>query len=131
MRAIKHCWCGSIAEGQTEMCASHNAESRKAERQAGKVKVVRQIQKVTAKRASQLQEYAKLRIEYLALYPVCEVPECNIKATEIHHMGGRQNEDLLNTDLFMSICPGHHHEITTNSAWAIENGYSVSRTAKQ
>lgn len=128
MRPIKHCWCGAMVEGNTEQCGTHNAEDRKSERQAKKVQVVRQIQKTTPKRAGEMQEYYKLRAEYLALYPVCEVEECNLKAVEIHHMGTRTNENLLDTNRFMSVCRGHHTEITTNSNWAKQNGYSVTRT---
>ncbi len=128
MRTIKHCWCGAMAEGNTEQCASHNAEDRKNERQAMKQKVVRQVQKVTAKRAGQNQEYYKLRAEYLALYPVCEVEECNLKAVEIHHQKGRENDRLLDTSYFMAVCRKHHEEFTEHSRKAINEGHSFLRT---
>jgi hypothetical protein len=35
---------------------------------------------------------------------------------------------FLNTDLFLAVCVEHHHKITTDSKWALENGYSVLRT---
>lgn len=128
MRPIKHCQCGNICEGTTDACASCNSAARRNERASKKVQVVRQVQKVTAKRAQQNQEYLKLRAEYLALYPVCEVEDCHLKATEIHHMGTRTNENLLNTNLFLAVCHKHHGEITTDSKWAKDNGYSVPRT---
>ena len=127
IRQIKHCWCGAICEGNTEQCATHNAEDRKTEKFASKQKVIRQVQKVTLKRSQQNQEYLKLRAEYLALYPVCEVPECNLKATEIHHQRGRENERLLDTNYFMAVCHAHHVEYTKNSKEAIEKGISVHR----
>lgn len=128
IREIKYCWCGTIAEGRTDQCASHNAEDRKNERAAKKTQVVRQVQKVTAKRAGEMQEYYKLRAEYLALYPVCEVPECNIKSVDIHHQKGRENALLLDTNFFMAVCRAHHIEFTEHSRKAINDGHSVSRT---
>lgn len=64
IREIRHCWCGSIAEGGTDQCGTHNAEDRKNAKATSKVKVVHQVQKVTAKRAEQNQVYLKLRSEY-------------------------------------------------------------------
>lgn len=130
IKQIKSCWCGTIAEGDTEQCATHNALDRKNERLSKKVSIVRQVQKVTLKRAGQNQEYMKLRAEYLALYPVCEVEDCHLKAVEIHHQKGRENERLLDTNYFMAVCHKHHNEMTEHSKAAIEKGYSVSRTAK-
>src|SRR5688572_23204983 len=107
-REIKYCWCGTIAEGTTEQCASHNAADRKQERQANKMKVVTPVKKVSQKRAVQNIEYLKIRREYLELYPVCEVPECDLKAVDIHHQKGRQEELLLESKYFMSVCRKHH-----------------------
>lgn len=128
-REINYCSCGNICEGTTRFCASCNFSKRKSDRQANKVKVVTPIKKVTAKRAAQNTEYLKLRKQYLEAYPCCEVEECHELAVDIHHMGTRANEELLNTDLFMSVCRKHHEQITQDSAWAKANGYSVSRTA--
>lgn len=131
MKQIKHCWCGTMAEGNTDQCATHNAMDRKAERQASKMQVVKQPKKVSEKRAPQLQEYFKLKKEYLALYPVCEVEDCNIKAVDIHHQRGREGERLLDTNYFMSVCRGHHIELTEHSKEAIAKGYSVERNKKE
>jgi hypothetical protein len=123
-------FCGGVpVENQdTGECASCGASRRKAERQASKVKVVAPVKKVSAKRASQTKEYLKLRREYMETHPCCEVVECHARSKELHHMGGRENELLLNTDLFLAVCVEHHHKITTDSKWALENGYSVLRT---
>lgn len=108
-------------------CASCNAAIRKGERNASKSKVVKPVSKVSEKRAGQLNEYAKLRKEYLELYPICEVTECHNRATEIHHQRGREGERLLDTNFFMAICPDHHREYTDNSKEAINKGYSKER----
>jgi hypothetical protein len=130
IRQIKYCWCGTIAEGNTEQCATHNAEDRKAERQANKVKVVASPNKVSPKRAGQVAEYVKLKREYMALYPVCEVPECNLRSVEIHHQRGKEGERLTDINYFMAVCRPHHDEFTEHSKQAIKDGHSVSRTAK-
>jgi len=91
-------------------------------------KALKPIKKVSPKRSSQNQQYAKLRKEYLEAYPVCEVPECHAKAKHIHHMAGRENEKLLDTNYFLAVCEPCHHRITVDSAWAIANGYSVLRS---
>lgn len=121
--------CDNPVENKsTGLCASCGHAMRKAERQASKVRIVSPIKKITQKRAAQTVEYTKLRREYLALYPVCEVPECNLKATEIHHQKGKTNDLLLDTNYFMSVCHGHHKVFTEHSKEAIEKGYSVLRT---
>lgn len=129
MNPIGTCACGNRCEGNTEQCASCNAAARKAERQSKRVTIVSPAKKITAKRAAQTVEYTKLRREYLEAYPACEVEDCNNKSSEIHHMAGRENEKLTDVNKFMAVCKTCHHRITTDSAWAIEKGYSYQRTS--
>lgn len=103
-------------------------EDRKAERT--QAKVVKPIKKVSDKRAGQNAEYLKLRREYLTLYPMCEVEECQEKSCDIHHQRGREGERLLDTNYFMAVCRDHHIFYTEHSKEAIEKGISVSRNAK-
>jgi hypothetical protein len=122
--------CGSdrVENKDLKLCASCNAARRKAERQANKVKVVQPANKVSPKRAGQIAEYVKLKREYIALYPVCEVPECDLKAVEIHHQRGKEGERLTDVNYFMSVCRKHHEEMTEHSKDAIDKGYSHLRT---
>lgn len=129
MVTIRDCACGNRCEGNTDACASCNAAMRKSERLSKRVTIVSPAKKITAKRAAQTVEYTKLRREYLEAYPACEVEDCNNKAKEVHHKKGRENDLLTNTDYFMAVCPGCHHRITTDSAWAIANKYSYQRTS--
>lgn len=122
--------CENPREGNTLGCASCNFAARKAEKQAKKMQIVRAPNKVSEKRSGQMQEYWKLRAEYLALYPVCEVEDCNLKSVEIHHQRGREGDKLLDTNFFMAVCHGHHVYYTEHSKEAIEKGVSVSRTTK-
>lgn len=118
--------CGNSKIEANGRCASCNLARRKQERT--KVKEVKPINKVSAKRAVQNQQYAKLRKEYLELYPVCEVVECHNKSVEIHHMNQRENERLLDVNYFLAVCRPCHEKITRDSAWAIANGYTYERT---
>jgi hypothetical protein len=110
------------------ICASCNAAARKAERQSRNMKVATPISKVSQKRAGEMAEYIKLKKEYISLYPVCEVEECNLKAVDIHHQRGREGERLLDTNFFMSVCRKHHTEFTEHSSAAKKDGYSFNRT---
>ncbi len=119
--------CYNPKEGNTTGCASCNAAERKRVKNKMKVKVVEPIRKVADKRAGQLREYSKLRKEYLALYPVCEVEDCNEMATEIHHQRGAEGERLLDTNFFFAVCRAHHTHYTEHSKEAIELGVSLPR----
>lgn len=120
--------CGNMCEGNTDYCASHNHYLRKFERDEKKTKIVKPVKKITEKRAKQNREYLEMREQFLEQYPVCQVKDCQNKATEIHHPSGRANDLLTNPENFMAICSDHHKFITENSAWAIENGYSKLRS---
>lgn len=137
MRQIRTCQfideafepCNNICEGNSLHCASHNYHIRKAEREAKKVKIVRPVNKVSEKRAGQNAQYMKLRNEYLALYPMCEVEDCDQRSQDVHHQRGKEGERLLDTNFFMAVCRNHHIYYTEHSKEAIEKGISVSRNA--
>lgn len=135
MRPIKSCqWyedgepCINMVEGNTDYCATHNHMIRKQERQSKRVMIVAPIPKMTAKRAAQNREYLEMREQFLEQYPVCQVKDCQNKATEIHHIQGRANDLLTNPENFLAICSTHHTHFTTNSAEAIKEGYSKLRS---
>lgn len=120
--------CDNLVEGRTDYCATHGHMIRKAAKQAAKVKVVTPVKKITAKRAKQNSEYLVMREQFLEQYPVCQVKDCQNKATEIHHMKSRANENLLDQENFLAVCPECHHKITVYSSWAISQGYSKLRS---
>lgn len=130
MKPIRHCWCGSMVEGNTEQCATHNAEDRKNERAAMKQKVVRQVMKVTPKRAKQNVEYLKLRKDFLEANPCCGVEGCYLKSVDVHHKEGRENDKLTDVTKWLPICRKHHDHYTEHSKQAKEDGVSVNRIAK-
>lgn len=85
----------------------------------------------SAERAEQEKEYKKLAKEFLKAHPVCECKDCKKPATQVHHRAGRIGELLTDSNLFMAVCHRHHEQITINSKWAIQEGYSLSRLAKR
>jgi len=84
----------------------------------------------SADRAEQEKEYKKLSKQFLKATPICEVKDCNKPATETHHRAGRIGSLLTDTSFFMAVCHKHHVQITENSKWAIQEGYSISRLQK-
>lgn len=118
--------CGRPVEGRTEYCASHNFERRKADRTT--VKEKKPIKKVSTKRAAENQVYARLRKDYLEVFMVCEVVECHRKATQIHHIKGREGDLFCDVNNFLAVCDVCHQRITIDSAWAISQGYSILRS---
>lgn len=128
MSGIRSCWCGAMVEGRTDQCASHNLADRKAAKAEMKAQVVKPVKKISVKRSGEMQEYMKLKREYLELYPMCEVETCDRKSVDIHHQRGREGARLTDTNFFMAVCRECHNEITVNSKEAIESGYSELRT---
>jgi hypothetical protein len=66
--------------------------------------------------------------EYLIAFPCCEVEGCHLKSVEIHHIGGRENEHLTDTNKFMAVCRKHHENIHDNPVEAKEKGYKTTRS---
>lgn len=122
------CDCRPIENKDTGLCATCGFENRRLERKLKTTKVVVPIKKITEKRAKQNREYLEIREQFLEQYPVCQVKDCQNKATEIHHIQGRANDLLTNPENFLAICSTHHTHFTTNSAEAIKEGYSKLRS---
>jgi len=87
------------------------------------------IKPIAKKRASELAEYKVVREKFLKQHPYCEIkkPGCTGNATDVHHMGGKWNKDLLDSSKFLAVCRNCHDIITEFSKEAIEEGYSISR----
>lgn len=118
--------CPNVVEGNTDYCGTHNRAIRKADQT--QVKEKKPINKVSAKRAVENKEYARLRRDYLEAYPVCEVVECHRKSNQIHHMAGRSNDLLNNVDHWLAVCDVCHQRIHAEPIWAENNGYIVKRS---
>lgn len=124
--ACVRCELRRVENKDNGLCATCGLELRKQERT--QAKVVKPIKKVSDKRNKQNQEYARLRDEYLKLYPACEVRECNNRSNQIHHVMGREGEKLTNPSYFLAICPDCHTKIHANPKWAQDEGYMILRS---
>lgn len=77
-------------------------------------------------RAKQERQYNKRVKEWLLEHEMCQV--CNESpATECHHQKGREGNRLLDERYWLPVCRSCHHYITTDSAEAIRQGYSLPR----
>lgn len=131
-----YCECGRVVENKdTGLCSSCGFAQRKKQRDASApVKQVKQLKRTKPKRVSdkrkdQNKVYGGMRLEFLILNPLCVC--CGNLATEIHHAAGRSNDLLLEKKYWKPICSGCHRLVTEDSAWAIREGYSISRTKIQ
>jgi len=87
------------------------------------------LRKRSKKRNKQEVEYSKLRLSYLESHPFCKtgLPKCTVKATDIHHIKGRTDEDLLDTTEWISVCRSCHIWIETHPIEATELGFRKSK----
>lgn len=105
------------------------------------------IRRVSSKRAAQLKEYSKLRKEFLAANPFCQVwmdenpeyaavsPLSNMgisywednRATDVHHMKKRVGKMLLDTRYWMAVSRTAHQRIHQFPKWAREKGYLLDK----
>jgi len=85
------------------------------------------INKVSKKRIDQNKEYSKVRDQYLKIFEVCEVKNCMLPSTQLHHKMGRIGELLTDVNHFLAVCDTCHKYIELNPLWAKEHGYSESR----
>ncbi len=101
--------CDNPCEGSLWICATHNAEKRKAERNALKVKVVKPIKKMSAKRAKEVPQYSKLKEAFLEEQMMCEIQleGCFKLATQIHHCS-LLADNFLNTKTWKRVCAHCH-----------------------
>ncbi len=109
--------CDNPCEGTTLLCATHNYENRKAERQANKVKVIRPVKKVSEKRADELKEYPKKKKKYLEHKMACELhfEGCTVTSTDIHHVS-LSAANFLNEDTWIGCCRSCHSRAENMSA---------------
>ncbi len=80
------------------------------------------------KRAEQEREYSERRKRYLAEHPICELwPGCKRRATEIHHIRGRNGKRLNDERYWRSGCMQCHRRVHDSPAEARELGLLLHR----
>lgn len=136
---------GQVENNELELCATHNHELRKMEREKEKAqrKRLSQLQKrhekvfstakkpilkISEKMAEALREYRPKKEKFLQENQLCGVCGSE-RSTECHHKQGRDTiELLLDETKWLPVCRPCHTFITANSKFAIENGYSLLRS---
>lgn len=120
--------CDNPCEGTLWICATHNAEKRKAAKQELKVKVVKPIRKVSVRKAKELDEYAVLKKQFLETKGACEIrlPECFLSSYEVHHCS-MSDKDFLNTETWLAVCRRCHSRLETemSAEERQEKGYLI------
>lgn len=71
------------------------------------------------------RHWREARAAHLTANPQCAV--CDVRATEVHHKGGRLGERLVHPGNLLSVCGPCHARIHANPAWARARGLMVSR----
>ncbi len=132
--------CGNkvVENKDTMLCGTCGASDRRAEAQAIKdslkkkpaplARPTKPIAKRSEKRATQEKIY-ELEVKIWKKGKKCGVKGCDLDCQDCHHQKGRDGDLLLNKDFWFPVCREHHHQITVDSAWAIREGYSISRNA--
>lgn len=90
-------------------------------------KPTKQIAKFSKKHLTSLREYRKVRDVYLKENPICQFPNCNQIASDLHHGAGRVGRFLTDTKYFKGLCRPHHQLIETSPDLAKSLGLSFSR----
>jgi hypothetical protein len=132
--------CGTLKVERNGYCATYNFEQRKADRT--KIKEKKPINKISPHRRALNVIYAQKKDKYLFDHPNCEYHGKDCKGGILHHMAGREGfidlyaeehdiPALVDDRYFMNLCQLIHDQATEHSAWAIEQGISVSRTSKK
>jgi hypothetical protein len=130
------CGIEPVENHDTGLGANCAAMDRKEERQAAKdalkkkpvpmARPTKPIKKRSDKRAVEEALYVKL-VAVWKKGKKCGVRECGLDCDDAHHMAGREGALLLDTTKWFPTCREHHAQITTDSAWAIREGYSLPR----
>lgn len=98
----------------------------------GSIKEAKPIKQFSKKReAVQRKEYRPLVSEVLKEHPHCKVksPVCTGMAEGLHHLQGREGDNLTDKRLVIPACNMCQLFIEENSLWARNNGFKISRHA--
>lgn len=128
-RKFKKCkscsrFCPIWSRGRCKYCATKEDKKPKKPRKP--------INKVSTKKRTELNIYTQKRAEFLKLHPVCAgngiIPGCNYdKLLTIHHLCGREGNNMLDEDNWMTLCMHCHMFVHDNDSWSRENGFLKSK----
>lgn len=80
------------------------------------------IARVSARMKERLKEYAKVKRKFLRDNPTCMAPDCERKATDLHHSRGRAAALLTDVRFFKALCRYHHLQVHESPRWAMATG---------
>lgn len=78
----------------------------------------------SARRANQLDEYRRLKLQYLLDHTQCEVCQ-KAQATQVHHARARIGDKLNDVSGWMAVCYKCHETIHSHGKWARSMGYLI------
>ena len=106
------------------------------------------LRRMSSKRQRESREYMRLRAEFLAAHPFCQVTMLLLGLSEaevidwkglhrtalgnfdqvpasqdIHHRHGRTGTNYLDTKTWLSVCRHQHERIHNNPSWARSHGF--------
>lgn len=89
------------------------------------------LNRVSKKRAVQNREYARLRREFLAEHPFCQIMHVLslkfIESTEIHHKKGREGTMLNDTEFWMAVSRRGHEIIHNSPEFSYKMGWLLRK----
>jgi len=96
------------------------------------VKPRARIKQVSDKQKNLLNQYGKVRAQFLKEHPCCEVnlpgcSECHPSLMQVHHRAGRIGSLLLDKTKFLAVCYSCHIFLEAHPLLAYEKGWSISR----
>jgi hypothetical protein len=87
------------------------------------------LKRVSKKRGKQNRKYSTMRRKFLSDNPVCEFPDCDKEATDVHHAKGR-GINFLDVKTWKALCRECHQRIERRVNEAKQLGLSESRLTK-
>ena len=104
--------CGSnkIENKELGLCGTCNKARR--DKENVRPKIIKQVKKVSEKRANELKEYPSKKRKFLLENPNCQLKQdgCSGKATQIHHCSVLA-KNFLNEKTWKGGCENCHHFI--------------------
>lgn len=88
------------------------------------------IKKISDKQQTVLDRYKVKRKKFLEHHRYCmaQLKGCTRKATEIHHMKGKNSTaDWLDESTFLPVCRCCHNQIEEGGSWVYEKGFKIKR----
>ena len=111
-------------------CCKHRVFSKGLCKYHWQAQYGKPIKRVSDRHKDTLRKYSDIRKEFIDKHNECEarLPRCTHIATDIHHIKGKDSENLwLDTNFFMAVCRNCHTKIEEGGDWVYERGFKEHR----